>query len=104
MWLRLGASGYARCSTDEQDVNAAMRTYCRLLAANPGGGAGGRVGRLPGDPQGTGRVPRGVGPADGGAGGRAPPRTAGTAAIEEGRDLSSMGSILADTAYRLLPT
>lgn len=51
-------------------LNVAMRTYCRLLAANPGPGAGSRFGRLPGDPQGTGRVPHGVGPADGGAGGR----------------------------------
>lgn len=44
-----------------------------------------------------------------------PPRPAGTAAvgavvhllataIEEGRDLSSMSGILADSSYRLLPT
>jgi hypothetical protein len=41
-----------------------------------------------------------VGPAEGGAGGRAPHLLA--TAIEEGRDLSSMSGILADTAYRLL--
>ena len=101
-------------------LNAAMRTYCRLLAANPGPARALVVESVacPGDPQGTGRVPHGVGSADGGAGGRAPPRPAGTAdgryrrdravvhllatAIEEGRDLSSMSGILADTAYRLL--
>ncbi|GAA2440818.1 hypothetical protein GCM10010191_66080 [Actinomadura vinacea] len=55
----------------------------------------------------------GVVPADGGAGGQAPPRPAGTAAIgavvhllataiEEGRDLSSMSGVLAGAAYRLL--
>ncbi|MFJ9417718.1 hypothetical protein ACIRPT_26630 [Streptomyces sp. NPDC101227] len=37
-------------------LNAAMRTYCRLLAtsARPGPGAGGRFRRLLGDPLGTG--------------------------------------------------
>jgi hypothetical protein len=54
-----------------------------------------------------------VGPADGGGGGRAPPRPAGNAAIgavvhllataiEEGRGLSSMSGVLAGDAYRLL--
>src|SRR5258708_6713884 len=58
----------------------------------PGPGAGGRVGRLPGDPQGTGRVPHGVGPADGGAGGRAPPRPAGTADGRYRRDRGGFAS------------
>ncbi len=100
-------------------LNAAMRTYCRLLVANPGPGAGGRVGRLPGDPQGTGRVPHGMVPADGGAGGRAPPRPAGTADGRYRRDRGGCASaghrhrggpgpvlddgILADTSYRPLP-